>query len=173
MDLTRLQIPLDVNFIDFRPAYIVKGKDSRIWCNLLAYKDARVDMNILDEVCGADWQVKYKRDSKGVLQCGIGIKVRTEAVDRKFNVETKEYEDMTIYEESEWVWRWSNGIESNNEAVKGEYSDAFKRAGFMAGGDKIKTTSRFKPNEWAWEVSEDYSKVEARDRDSIVRVSIK
>ena len=40
---------------------------------LLLYKTARADMNILDEVVGAEnWQRDHK-DCKGNLFCGIGI----------------------------------------------------------------------------------------------------
>ena len=71
-------------------------------------------MEILDEAVGPmNWQVKYARDTKGVLQCSIGIRDEISG---------------------EWVWKkTSNGTESDYEKEKGEYSDAFKRAGFMWG----------------------------------------
>lgn len=83
---------------------------------LLLYKTARTDMNILDEVFGAEnWTDDYK-EIAGVLYCGIGA--RTE-------------------DSKPFVWKWSNGIESRADEegnqVKGEASDAFKRAGFMWG----------------------------------------
>lgn len=72
---------------------------------LLLYKNARVDMAILDETVGAEnWQRDHK-EIKGNLYCGIGIKCG-----------------------NEWVWKWDCGTESNTEKEKGEASDSFKRA---------------------------------------------
>jgi len=105
--LKKLQAPLGLDEIEFMPKTAVSNNTLAL---ILAYKDARCDMKRLDEATGGLWQNKYERDSKGVLQCGIGIKVS-----------------------SEWVWKWSNGVPSANEKEKGEYSDAFKRAGFMWG----------------------------------------
>jgi len=74
-------------------------------CSLLLYKDARCDMNILDEEVGADnWQRKHY-ECKGNLFCSVGIKV-----------------------EDNWVWKDDCGTESNAEKQKGEASDSFKRA---------------------------------------------
>lgn len=112
MNLQNLQKPIDLEHISFMPNQVF-GNSNAVWMNILAYKDARVDMKVLDSVCGIEnWQTEYKRDSKGILQCGIGIYIES----RK-----------------EWVWKWSNGTESQFEKQKGEYSDAFKRAGFMWG----------------------------------------
>lgn len=72
---------------------------------LLLYKDARVDMNLLDETVGsANWQREHY-EVKGNLYCRVGIKL-----------------------DGEWVWKSDCGTESNAEAVKGESSDSFKRA---------------------------------------------
>ena len=81
---------------------------------LLLYKTARVDMDILDEVYGAEnWQSDYK-EIKGNLYAGIAIKSG-----------------------DEWVWKYDCGIESRADGdgneKKGEASDAFKRAGFKWG----------------------------------------
>lgn len=81
----------------------------------LLYKDARCDMDILDETYGVmNWQTDYK-EIKGNLYCGIGAR-----------------EGM-----GEWVWKWDCGIESRADGEgnekKGEASDAFKRAGFKWG----------------------------------------
>lgn len=78
---------------------------------LLLYKDARVDMNILDEMFGSMWQRDHK-EIKGNLYCGIGI-----------------WDDDT----AQWVWKWDCGVESFSEKEKGEASDSFKRAGFNVG----------------------------------------
>lgn len=80
--------------------------------SVLIYKNARVDMNILDETVGQlNWQRDHK-EVKGRMYCGIGIY------------------DM---DKDEWVWKWDCGTESNTEAEKGESSDSFKRAGFCWG----------------------------------------
>lgn len=80
--------------------------------SMLLYKNARTDMQILDETYGATgWQCKYK-EVKGNLFCAIGIL-------------SPEYD--------EWVWKEDCGTESNTEKEKGEASDAFKRAGFRWG----------------------------------------
>lgn len=83
---------------------------------------------------------------------------------------------------------------SNQESEKGEYSDAFKRAGFMWGigrnlydvpqlfvtlregeyrteNGKLKATSKLKPNDWEWEISEDLKHCVAKDKQG-VRVSV-
>ena len=42
-------------------------------CTLLLYKNARTDMQILDETFGAmNWQKDYK-EIKGNLYCGVGV----------------------------------------------------------------------------------------------------
>ena len=84
-------------------------------CSVLIYKDARVDMKVLDETVGAEnWQRDHK-EVKGVVYCGIGI------------------ECMTPDGEYYTAWKWDAGSESNTEAAKGEASDSFKRAGFNWG----------------------------------------
>ena len=87
---------------------------------LLLYKDARVDMNILDETVGAEnWQREHY-ECKGNLFCRVGI-------------------DVT--ESNSWVWKSDCGTESNTEAQKGEASDSFKRACFNWGiGRELYTT---------------------------------
>ena len=77
-------------------------------CVMLLYKNARVDMAILDETFGPmGWQRDHK-EIKGNMYCGIGI-----------------YNEQSGY----WVWKWDAGTESNTEKEKGEASDSFKRAG--------------------------------------------
>ena len=78
-------------------------KDS--FFTLLLYKDARCDMNILDEA-GAIWTRRHY-ECKGNLFCEVGI----------FN------EDL-----GEFVFKSDCGTESNTEKEKGEASDSFKRA---------------------------------------------
>ena len=73
--------------------------------SILLYKNARVDMAMLDELVGPmNWQRDHK-EIKGNLYCGVGI-----------------------HTEEGWVWKWDCGTESNTEKEKGEASDSFKRA---------------------------------------------
>ena len=82
------------------------------YLDLLLYKDARVDQNILDETVGAmNWQRDHK-ELKGNIYCGISI-----------------YDE----DRKQWVTKWDCGKESFSEAEKGEASDSFKRAGFNWG----------------------------------------
>ena len=86
------------------------GNVSQRGATLLLYKNARVDMALLDQVVGPmNWQRDHK-EVKGNMYCGIGIK-----------------------DDNGWVWKWDCGTESNTEAEKGESSDSFKRAGFNWG----------------------------------------
>ena len=90
---------------------------------VLLYKNARVDMAILDETVRAEnWQRDHK-EVKGNLYCGIGINVNF----KESNFDTKEKEPL-------WVWKWDCGVESDfGDKQKGEASDSFKRAGFNWG----------------------------------------
>ena len=72
---------------------------------LLLYKDARVDMDILDETVGSmNWKKEYTRDNRNCI--------------------------VSIWdsEKKEWISKEDTGTESNNEAEKGLASDSFKRA---------------------------------------------
>lgn len=80
--------------------------------SILLYKDARVDMNILDETFGnMNWQREHK-EIKGNLYCGVSI-----------------WDD----EKNQWITKWDCGVESFSEKEKGESSDSFKRACFCVG----------------------------------------
>lgn len=80
----------------------------------LLYKDARVDMDMLDNIVGqAKWTCHYE-EIKGNLFCSIAIEV----------------------ESGKWVSKSDCGIESaqtDGNEKKAEASDAFKRAGFRWG----------------------------------------
>lgn len=79
---------------------------------LLLYKNARVDMDLLDETVGAgNWQRDHK-ELKGNIYCGV-----------------------SIWDENkkQWITKWDCGTESNTEKEKGEASDSFKRACFNWG----------------------------------------
>lgn len=89
-------------------------------CVVLLYKDARCDMNILDETFGAsNWQRNHELIN-GNLYCNVGI---------KFN--------------DEWIWKQDVGTESNTEKEKGQASDSFKRACFNWGIGRELYTSPF------------------------------
>ena len=78
--------------------------------SLLLYKDARCDMNILDETVGAfNWQRSHTRDNANCI--------------------------VSIYDEDkkQWVSKEDTGTESNTEKEKGLASDSFKRACFNWG----------------------------------------
>ena len=103
-----LNTPLRIEEIDFRVQSINKGG----YATILAYKDARVDMNRLDAVYGVEgWQKKYEVINNHLF-CSVGI------YSEKLN---------------QWVWKQDVGTESNTEKEKGEASDAFKRACFNLG----------------------------------------
>jgi hypothetical protein len=77
---------------------------------ILLYKDARCDQNILDETVGAmNWQRKHTRDNANCI--------------------------VSIWDEGkkQWVEKEDTGTESFTEAEKGLASDSFKRACFNWG----------------------------------------
>ena len=93
---------LKADEIDCRIQSVKEGKG----LILLLYKDARVDMTILDETVGIEnWQREHY-ECKGNLFCRVGIKTK----------------------DGEWIWKSDCGTESNSEPQKGESSDSFKRA---------------------------------------------
>ena len=78
--------------------------------SLLLYKDARADMNILDEIVGMfNWKNSYSRDNRNCV--------------------------VSIWDNNkkEWVSKEDTGTESNTEREKGLASDSFKRACFRWG----------------------------------------
>lgn len=113
------------------------GTTNSSGCQLLLYKDARVDMRLLDEVVGC---MNWKREHaliNGNLFCTVSI----------YNEATKE-----------WVSKQDVGVESNTEKEKGQASDAFKRACFNWGiGRELYTSPfvwiRLKDDEWKMSAS--------------------
>ena len=96
---------LKASEIDCRVSQIDKG-----WLTLLLYKDARVDMNILDETVGClNWKKSYSREN---ANCTVSI-----------------WND----EKQQWISKEDTGTESFSEAEKGLASDSFKRACFNWG----------------------------------------
>lgn len=107
-DLSKLREPIPIERVDFRIQSINKAG----YAKLLAYKDARVDMDRLDAVVGLGcWQRKHE-DICGNLFGAVGI----------FNERLQQ-----------WVWVQDVGVESKTEKEKGEASDSFKRACFNLG----------------------------------------
>ena len=100
--------PLTAEDVEVRVGAVGYNADKKTgWASMLLYKNARIDMAILDEVYGPmGWQRAHK-EINGVMYCGVGI-----------------------YDEHKglWVWKWDAGTESNTEKEKGAASDSFKRA---------------------------------------------
>ena len=106
MNLEKLSEPLSVKDIDFRIQSINKGG----YATVLAYKDARVDINRLNSVCGQlGWERKHSRENHN---CTVSL---------------------WDSENNHWVSKEDTGTESNTEAAKGLASDSFKRACFNWG----------------------------------------
>ena len=92
--------------IEVRVAQTLAG-NNKVRVNLLLYKNARVDMKIMDELFTP---MGWKRTHKLIgdrLYCCVEV----------YNPETKE-----------WICKEDVGVESNTEAEKGQASDSFKRA---------------------------------------------
>lgn len=93
---------LNADEIEVRVGQVL-GKGSGVM--LLLYKDARCDMNILDETVGpSNWKREHSRDNRN---CTVSI-----------------WDD----DKKQWVGKEDTGTESNTEAEKGLASDSFKRA---------------------------------------------
>ena len=106
MDLKKLQEPLPIESIDFRIQSINKSG----YATILAYKDARVDINRLNEVCTPlGWKRQHTRENHN---CIVSI-----------------WDDAN----KQWVSKEDTGTESMSEAQKGLASDSFKRACFNWG----------------------------------------
>lgn len=139
-----LSKPLPIESIDFRVQSINKGG----YATILAYKDARVDMQRLDDVVGVlGWKREHTRDNKN---CVVSV---------------------WCEDKKEWISKEDTGTESNTEQAKGLASDSFKRSCFNLGigrelydypliqiklkenefdKAKGKPTWDFKLKEWKW-----------------------
>ena len=146
MDIADLGKPLPIDQIDFRVQSINKGG----YATILPYKNARVDMERLDECVGPlNWKREHSRDNHN---CTVSI-----------------WNEAT----GQWVSKEDTGTESYSDAEKGLASDSFKRACFNWGigrelydypviqvklrddewqlqGDKPKQTWRLNLREWVW-----------------------
>ena len=95
--------------IECRVGQVVKGKKG-VGCTLLLYKDARVDMALLDEVVKPyNWKREHSRDN---ANCTVSL-----------------WDE----DKKQWVSKEDTGTPSNTEAEKGLASDSFKRACFNWG----------------------------------------
>lgn len=98
--------------IECRVQSVSKSKNGKVGAVLLLYKNARVDMRILDEVYGVNGWQRTHEVINGNLFCNIDI-----------------WDD----EKKCWIRKQDVGVPSNTEGEKGEASDSFKRAGFNVG----------------------------------------
>jgi hypothetical protein len=106
MNIEELRKPLRADEIEFR----VQSVNAYGKCTILAYKDARADMNRLDDVMGA---LNWKREHSNYnANCTVSL-----------------WNDAT----NQWVSKEDTGSESMAEAKKGLASDSFKRACFNIG----------------------------------------
>lgn len=106
MDLEELSKPLPIESIDFRIQSINLGG----YATILAYKDARVDMQRLDDICTPfGWKREHTRENHNCV--------------------------VSIWDESkkQWISKEDTGAESFTEKEKGLASDSFKRACFNWG----------------------------------------
>lgn len=125
---------------------------------LLLYKTARVDANLLDEVVGCfNWQKRFYQ-VKQTMICEIGINVN--------------YDDPN--KEPLFIFKGDAGDESQTEAIKGEASDSFKRAGFAWGigrslytAPKIKLPDQFKNTKFF-----DVSEIDYNSKNEISKLTI-
>lgn len=100
--LVKLSAPFRPERISWRVGSTTQDKKRGM---ALAYIDARDVQDRLDEVCGTGWQVRTPWCVNGRIACEIGIKIG-----------------------DEWIWRGDGAGETDVEADKGAFSDAFKRA---------------------------------------------
>jgi hypothetical protein len=117
-----LKKPFPVNRIHWRVGATTKDKAKGI---ALAYIDARDVMQRLDEVVGMEnWMCRYPFGGC----CDIGI-----ALPQKAPMRNAEGEMIPGASPDLWVWKSNGAGETNVEGEKGQYSDAFKRAGVVWG----------------------------------------
>ncbi len=135
--------PLRADEIEVRVARIVSGGKG---VQLLFYKDARVDQNVLDETVGPmNWQRRHGRDN---ANCIVSI------WDTDKNM---------------WVSKEDTGTQSNTEAEKGLASDSFKRACFNWGiGRELYTA----PDTFVWSDGANIKDGKCYDRFKVSELSV-
>ena len=108
INISALGRPFDPSQISWRLGATNADKTKGI---ALAYIDARDVMDRLDDVCGPDkWQNIYADAGNGKTCCQIGILIG-----------------------GHWVWKSNGAGDTDVEADKGAFSDAFKRAAVQWG----------------------------------------
>lgn len=111
--LKLLEEPFPVDVIKWRTGSTNKRnwqEGKQRWGMALAYIDARIVRDRLNDVCGAFWQSKHLGISASIVGCEIGIMIA-----------------------GEWIWRSDGAGGTDVEAEKGAMSDAFKRAAVQWG----------------------------------------
>lgn len=104
--------------IECRIQQVKKSSKGKNFVQLLLYKDARCDQNILDETVGPmNWKKAYLRDNANCI--------------------------ISIWDEDkkEWISKEDTGVESFTEKQKGLASDSQKRAAFAWGIGRALYTS--------------------------------
>lgn len=127
------------------------GQIKETGLSLLCYKDARCDMNVLDETVGPmNWKREHTRDNKNCI--------------------------VSIWDEDkkEWVSKEDTGTESNTEAEKGLASDSFKRACVNWGiGRELYTAPFIWVKATDCEIKQFSGKFKCFDRFSVVKLTYK
>ncbi len=134
--------------IDVRVAMVKENGVS-----LLLYKDARVDMEILDETVGAyNWKREHQfKDGK--LYCTVSI---------------------WDSEKQQWIGKEDVGTESFTEQEKGQASDSFKRACFNWGiGRELYTAPFIWINPESCNIKEWKGKLTCNDKFTVEKIEIK
>ena len=97
---------LNADEIELRVGQVVMNERTKGF-TLLLYKNARIDMQLLDEVVGVgNWQREHRQIGNDIY-CRVGI----------WNTELQQ-----------WVWREDAGSAGTIEEEKSKASDSFKRA---------------------------------------------
>jgi hypothetical protein len=129
---------------------VAQAKENGV--SLLLYKDARCDMNILDETVGAtNWMRQHCRDNANCI--------------------------VSIWDEKKqmWIEKEDTGTESNTEKEKGLASDSFKRACFNWGIGRELYTAPFiwiKAADCSALKKNDYGKWQCGDRFEVNEIVI-
>lgn len=117
--------------------------------SLLLYKDARCDMNILDESVGAfNWKREHARDN---ANCIVSI-----------------WDNI----KSQWISKEDTGTESFSEKEKGLASDSFKRACFNWGiGRELYTAGFIWVKGTDCKIEQEKGKLTCKDKFSVKSIS--
>ena len=125
MDFKKLNQPVELSQIDFRVQSINKGG----YATILAYKDARYDMNVLDKAVGPEnWSKRYEViDSR--LYCSVGIYNPETGRDLydfpliQVKLDSSEFQDVGGRPKATWglklkEWTWGDKRDENGQLVQ-------------------------------------------------------